>query len=36
MCYCEGIEYFISNAFRTLQTVPWDLSLRRQRIEINV
>ncbi len=23
-------------AFRTLQTVPQDLSLRRQRIEINV
>ncbi len=22
ICYCEGIEYFISNMFRTLQTVP--------------
>ncbi len=27
------ITFFV---FRTLQTVPWDLSLRRQRIEINV
>ncbi len=33
MCYCEGIEYFISNVFRVLHFADGPL---RQRIEINV